>query len=193
MVQSARTLLKAVSRPTGSPAAHPALPSTVPSCSTYIGSITRVSLELLVLAAALTALALPSNAQGLPDGPEKELVDAICGSCHTTNRIAVLHLTKPQWEAKVLEMLQEEPDVKQSERDKIVEYLVRNFPARANVNQDLAKELEATLEISPESAAAIVRYRQQNGNFKTLDDLKKVPGVDAAKLDAKRDIIDFKE
>ena len=172
---------------------HPALLSTIPSCSRYIHSISLVSLKLLVLATALTALALPSSAQGLPDGPEKELVEAICGSCHTTPRIAVLHLTKPQWEAKVLEMLQEEPDVKQSERDKIVEYLARNFPARANVNKDLAKELEAALEISPESAAAIVRYRQQNGSFKTLDDLKKVPGVDAARLDAKREIIDFKE
>jgi competence protein ComEA len=38
-----------------------------------------------------------------------------------------------------------------------------------------------------------VGYRLQNGTFKTLDDLKKVPGVDAAKLDAKRDLIDFKQ
>ena len=100
-------------------------------------------------------------------------------------------MTRPQWADKVLEMLQEEPDVKQSERDKIVEYLAKNFPARANVNKDLAKDLEAELEISPESAAAIVQYRKQNGSFKTLDDLKKVPGVDAAKIDAKRAVIDF--
>jgi competence protein ComEA len=152
-----------------------------------------VDLRLLVLATALTAAALPSNAQGLPDGPGKDLVDAICSECHTTERIAAQQLTKPQWADKVLEMLQEAPDVKQSERDKIVEYLAKNFPAHANVNKDLAKELQAALEISPESAAAIVRYRQQNGSFKTLDDLKKVPGVDTAKLDAKREMIDFKE
>jgi len=154
---------------------------------------TAPSLRLLVFAAALAATALPSRAEGLPDGPGKNLVEAICSECHTTERIATQQLTKPQWADKVLEMLQEAPDVKQSERDKIVEYLAKYFPARANVNKANAKELQATLELSPESALAIVSYRQANGSFKRLDDLKKVPGIDTAKLDAKREIIDFKE
>jgi competence protein ComEA len=164
IVQSVRTLFKTVSGP-----------------------------PVFVLATVLAATALPSSAEGLPDGPGKDLVEAICSECHTTERIATQQLTKPQWEAKVLEMLQEAPDVKQSERDKIVEYLAKYFPARANVNKANAKELQVTLEIPPESATAIVSYRQTNGSFKTLDDLKKVPGVDAAKLDSKREIIDFKE
>ena len=149
--------------------------------------------RLLVLATVLTAAIIPASAEGLPDGPGKNLVEAICSECHTTERIATQQLTKPQWADKVLEMLQEAPDVKQSERDKIVEYLAKNFPAHANVNQATPKELQAILEISPESAENIVSYRQKNGSFKTLDELKKVPGVDAAKLDAKREIIDFKE
>ena len=155
--------------------------------------VTPVLVRLLVLATALSAAARPSNAEGLPEGPGKDLVEAICSECHTTERIAAQQLTKPQWADKVLEMLQEAPDVKQSERDILVEYLAKNFPAHANVNKAGAKELQAALEISPESASAILSYRQQNGSFKTLDDLKKVPGVDAAKLDAKRDVIDFKE
>ena len=121
------------------------------------------------------------------------MVEIICSECHTTERIASQQLTKPQWADKVLEMLQEAPDVKQSERDRIVEYLAKNFPAHANVNKASAKDLQTILELSPESAAAIVNYRQQNGSFKTLEDLKKVPGVDSAKLDAKHDLIDFKE
>lgn len=149
--------------------------------------------KLLVLATILTAAARPSSAEGLPDGPDKSLVEAVCSECHTTERIAAQQLTKAQWADKVLEMLQEAPDVKQSERDRIVEYLATNFPAHANVNKATPKELQAALDISAETAGAIVSYRQQNGNFKTLDDLKKVPGVDPAKLDAKREIIDFKE
>ena len=155
------------------------------------GKMTPVSARLLVLAAALTSAALPSDAEGLPDGPGKNLVEAICSECHPSERIAAQQLTKRQWADKVLEMLQEAPDVKQSERDTIVEYLARNFPAHANVNKADAKELQALLDISPESAVAIVSYRQKNGSFKTLDDLKKVPGVDAPKLDIKREIIDF--
>lgn len=155
--------------------------------------MTPGSVKLLVFVAALSVAALPSNAEGLPDGPDKGLVEAICSECHTTERIATLQLTKPQWADKVLEMLQEAPDVKQSERDRIVEYLAKSFPARAKVNKANTKELQAALEISAESAGAIVSYRQKNGSFKTLDELKRVPGVDPAKLDAKREIIDFKE
>ena len=155
-----------------------------------------MELRFLVVATALTASAIFSRAEGLPDGPGKTLVEAVCSECHTTERIAAQQLSKPQWADKVLEMLQEAPDVKQSERDTIVEYLAKNFPAHANVNKASAKELQAALEISGESAGAIVSYRQQNGSFKTLDDLKKVPGVDAADvgtIEAKRAIIDFNQ
>src|ERR1700722_9957405 len=122
MVQSAR-ILKTVSRPTVSP-----------SCA---------ALRLLLAAIAVGAATLPSCAEGLPDGPGKALVEAVCSECHTTERIAAQQLTKPQWADKVLEMLQEAPDVKQSERDTIVEYLAKNFSAHAMVNKDGAKALQA--------------------------------------------------
>ena len=51
--------------------------------------------------------------------------------------------------------------------------------------------VETGLELSAENAAAIVRYREQNGGFKTIGDLKKVPGVDAAKIEAKKDRVEF--
>jgi competence ComEA-like helix-hairpin-helix protein len=33
------------------------------------------------------------------------------------------------------------------------------------------------------------RYREQNGRFKTVDDLKKVPGLDFKKIESRRDAI----
>ena len=132
-----------------------------------------------------------AGAQSLPDGPGKELVEVICSSCHSTERIAAKQFTKAQWQAKVLEMLQEEPDVTEPERDKIVEYLAKAFPAKINVNHATAKELEDGLELSSADAAAIVQYRERNGNFKTLDDFKRVPGLDAAKIDSKKDRVEF--
>ncbi len=143
-------------------------------------------LLLVLLGAAWCA-----SGQTLPDGAGKELVEVICSSCHSTERVAAQHKTKPQWQDKVLEMLQEEIDVTQAERDQIVEYLAKSFPARINVNTAAAKDFETVLEISAESAAAIVRYREKNGDFKTIDDLKKVPGVDAAKLEAGKDRLQF--
>ena len=87
----------------------------------------------------LFLVAVTATAEGLPDGPGKELVEAVCTICHSTERIVTQQLTKPQWEAKVLEMLQEEPDVTQPERDKIVEYLAKNFPPKAKVKRATLK------------------------------------------------------
>lgn len=145
---------------------------------------------------SLLFVAAIACAQSLPEGQGKELVEVICSSCHSTERIAAQHRTKPQWQDKVLEMLQEEMDVTQAEKDQIVDYLAKAFPGqidikKVNVNTGAAKEIETTLELSPENAAAIVRYREQNGAFKTIDDLKKVPGVDAAKIEAKKDRLEF--
>jgi competence protein ComEA len=147
--------------------------------------------RFLSFAVALIAAASIVTAQSLPDGPGKELVEVICSSCHSTERVATKQWTKPQWQAKVLEMLQEELDVTQPERDKIVEYLAKSFPAKVNVNKAEAKELETALELSAENAAAIVRYRGQKGDFKTVDDLKKVPGLDAAKIESRKDRLEF--
>ena len=47
------------------------------------------------------------------------------------------------------------------------------------------------LDITAAVADALVSYRQQNGPFKTLDDLKKVPGLDAAKVDARKVRVTF--
>ena len=62
---------------------------------------------------------------------------------------------------------------------------------RLNVNKATAIELEAGLSLRRSQAAALIAYREKNGDFKSLDDLKKVPGLDAAKLDAKKDRLVF--
>jgi competence protein ComEA len=131
------------------------------------------------------------SAQSLPEGPGKELVDVICSSCHTTERLLTKQWTKPEWQAKVLEMLQEEPDVTQPERDKIVDYLARAFPKHVNVNAAGSNELETVLEISTKEADAIVSYRQQKGAFKNVDDVKKVPGVEAGRIEAAKNRLEF--
>jgi len=61
-----------------------------------------------------------------------------------------------------------------------------------NVNTAAAKEIEDVLSISSEQSAAIVRYRAAKGEFKDLEGLKKVPGLDAKLLEDRKDRIVFK-
>lgn len=76
----------------------------------------------------------------------------------------------------------------------IVDYLTNTVSveaAKINVNKATAKQLQTGLEISDKDADAILHYRDANGDFKSIDDLKKVPGLDVAKIDAKKSKLVF--
>ena len=84
-----------------------------------------------VLTGALAATAWGQSPPALPEAPGKELVEAVCTPCHTLARVVAKRATKAEWQDKVLEMLQEEPDITQQERERIVEYLAKAFPPKA--------------------------------------------------------------
>ena len=76
-----------------------------------------------------------------------------------------------------------------------LEYLTENFPAEelppVNVNKARAIQLESRLSLKRSEAAKILRYRKEHGDFKSIEDLKNVPGVDFAKIEAKKDSLVF--
>ena len=151
------------------------------------GRILQTSLILIAL------FCWNASAQSLPEGPGKEVFESVCSLCHAPTAPMGKQWTKTQWDAKVTEMLQEEPDVTPQERAAIVEYLSANFRpgGKIYINKARAKDLETALEISTSEAEAIFRYREEKGSFKTLDDLKKVPSLNAAKVEAKKDRLEF--
>ena len=63
--------------------------------------------------------------------------------------------------------------------------------APVNINRADAEEIAVSLKgIGPKKAEAIVVYRQQHGEFKTLRDLDKVKGIGAKTIQAlSRDIL----
>jgi competence protein ComEA len=140
----------------------------------------------------LPLVALGACAQSLPEAPGKETFLMVCSMCHSPNAVIGKQGTKQWWQAKVTEMLQEVTDVPDSDVDTIVGYLAKSFPiVKINVNKASAKDLETGLELTTKESEAIVSYRESKGNFKTLDDLKKVPGLDAVKIESKKDRLDF--
>ncbi len=54
--------------------------------------------------------------------------------------------------------------------------------ASVDVNKASADQLQLGLDLTQDQADAVVHYREQNGDFKNLQELLSVPGIDAAKL-----------
>jgi competence protein ComEA len=52
------------------------------------------------------------------------------------------------------------------------------FALPVNINTDDAKTISKSLKgVGPKKADEIIKYRADKGDFKTVDDLKKVPGI----------------
>jgi competence protein ComEA len=98
------------------------------------------------------------------------------------------------WEETITKMAGFGAVATDDEYTAILDYLVKNFPANSgqvNVNKATAAQLASGLGLSDAEAAAVVDYRKKNGDFKTIEDLKKVPDVDGKKFDAKKDKLAF--
>jgi cytochrome c5 len=116
------------------------------------------------------AIAPGASAQSsLPEGPGQKLVELVCSKCHTTDRIASKAMTKAEWKEEVTEMLQEEDDVTEAEKDEIIEYLAKNFPAKADDDKAKAKEKELARGMSSGGPIVIVQCRPQDSRLRTLD------------------------
>ncbi len=63
--------------------------------------------------------------------------------------------------------------------------------AKVNVNTDDVSWLEELKGIGPVKAAAIIEYREEHGNFTSIEDLAKVYGIGAGIMDVIRDEIDL--
>ncbi len=58
-----------------------------------------------------------------------------------------------------------------------------------SINKANAEELQVVRGIGPALAERVVNYRQANGGFKTLDQLKEVKGIGDAKFEKMKDQI----
>ncbi len=75
----------------------------------------------------------------------------------------------------------------------IVNYLVENFGPKSKIHMNTAPmgEIKAVLGLTVTQAVAVVDYREAHGNFKTWQDLLKVPQMDAKVIEEKKDLLAF--
>jgi competence protein ComEA len=149
------------------------------------------TLALLISISAASAFAQ----QGLPEGPGKATTVRVCTGCHGAEMFSGSRKTKPEWDHTVNAMTTEKGiEISDADYATVLKYLSANLglaSTKVNINKATAAALEKALEITPAQSEAIVQYREKNGAFKDLDAVKKVAGIDAATLDAKKDRIEF--
>jgi competence protein ComEA len=130
----------------------------------------------------------------LPAGAGKDTLVRVCSKCHSPDNVIANGQDRTGWEETITKMAGFGAVGTDDEFTAILDYLVKNFPADSglvNVNKATAAQLASGLGLSDAEAGAVVDYRKKNGDFKTIEDLKKVPGVDGKKLDAKKDRLAF--
>ena len=55
--------------------------------------------------------------------------------------------------------------------------------SKVNINTATQTELETLSGIGPSTALKIINYREENGKFKKIEDIKNVPGIGEAKFE----------
>ncbi len=166
--------------------------------STHSGSRSNTrklaGLALWLAVLATPALLTPAMAQ-LPDGVGKAETEAICKQCHELERSISIRQDRAGWQTTMDKMAALGAQGTQKQFDLVVDYLAAHFAAdevpRIKVNEARAIELESGLSLPRSQATALVEYREKHGPFHSIEDLKKVPGVDAAKIEAKKDRLAF--
>lgn len=131
----------------------------------------------------------------LPDGPGRAELEKLCKTCHELARSISKRQDRDGWNQTMTKMVAFGMRVSDTEHSAVVDYLVKYYPAEevppVNVNTAPAIELESRLSLRRSHAAAFVAHRKKVGAFKSLADLKAIPGVDFSKFEAKKDRLVF--
>ena len=164
--------------------------------SNQIIRISVIAITLIFLATQYSSAHLSSlQTRTLPDGVGKEETQKMCSACHDLDKSLSQKQDKAGWQRTVEKMVSFGLKSTDAEIAIVTEYLAKNYPAdeapRLNVNKADAIEFESILAVKRSQAKAIIAYREKNGAFKSIDDLKKVPGIEAEKIDAKKDRLIF--
>lgn len=152
-----------------------------------------VVLVAIVGAAASQEQPRVLSGEGLPDGPGKDVTVKSCAPCHEARRAASVRLTREGWAAVIENMRKRGAPISDADFPIVLDYLATHFLGQAaqplNLNTAAQIDLEAAGGLLRREAAAVIQYRQKIGRFKSLEDLKNVPGLDFKKIDSRRDAL----
>ena len=160
----------------------------------YIRAGLVLGVGVCALSVQLTAVqGGPSGAQEPTETPEvkaaRTTFESVCSTCHDAATATTTLRTRQEW-AEVLEMMVGFGATATDDQfAQIQRYLARRY-GKVNVNRAPADELMLVLDVPADVAQAILDKRTTM-RLTTVDDLKDVPGMTAAKLAAIRVRLQF--
>lgn len=126
---------------------------------------------------------LPGTPGVLPDGSGKDVVARLCVVCHGLDLLVPSDRTASQWRDTLASMRQAGALASDEDWKTMTEYVMANI-AYLNVNKATAEEIQLVVAVDEKIAKGIVAYRDQQGGFKTIEELKQAPDLDPKKIDA---------
>jgi competence protein ComEA len=143
-----------------------------------------------------TLVAMAAERPKLPDGAGKATTQKVCGSCHAAEMVMNRRETREGWSGIIEDMIARGTKATDEEFGEVADYLVANFPKSAplpkiNANTAGAGDFAVLFNIADDKAEAIVQYREQKGKFKSIEDLQKVPGLEARVIEARKNRLVF--
>ena len=147
-------------------------------------------------AAGASATTGDSSARAeFPPGTGRDAVLRLCVRCHSPNIILASGRDRTGWENTITKMVGLGATGTDEDFTDIADYLTANFPPSAVkkifVNMAKASQFAQVLGISDADAQAIVDYRNQQKGFKSIDDLRNIPGLDFKKIETQKSRITF--
>jgi len=153
----------------------------------------RVHLCLCLAACSLAFAADDQDDKRLPEGAGKDLVARTCLQCHGAANFRKARQNRQEWAETVADMIDRGAKGTDDEFEAVLDYLSQNFGPNSKVNVNTAplEELKSVLGLTVEESKAVLAFRDANGPFKQWQDLQKIDGVDAKKIEEKKDSMAF--
>jgi competence protein ComEA len=132
-------------------------------------------------------LAAIARSQSKDETP-KQTFQRVCIDCHGMEMVDGQHYSRDVWQETVEQMVRRGAQASDEDVQTIVDYLAATYPpTKIHINAESASDLQLDLPLTSKVASAIVHYRQEHGDFKSIDDLAKVPDLDPAIIKENKD------
>ena len=131
----------------------------------------------------------PGAASAADPDPNLKAVQVVCGKCHTIAVFLNQARSWERWNDVFADMTQRGASGTDEQLAQVTVFFLENLTL-VNVNRSPAEELAGVLGVTDEVAQDIIARRERQP-FANLAQLRSVPGVDAAKLDQRKNRILF--